>query len=309
MSNTPEGDKTQDNVYLFPNMLDHYQFQLTRMLEAEQYEEARELLQFLLHCKGEDQRHYEEWSNLLKWVEMAFPESLSEQSRNQPSESEDELRKQVLSTAEQDEEYINQVLYIMKNHPMIDQQMLALERAALLDSDIVSPEIRAWLASSTLHPVVQFKALQCLRRRGEAGMMALERLGEQVQLEIEATPLALEDFPQPVLAVLERVERVTEVIDASLPHFARELWRECLQFLYGTSTYNWMLDDRDEMVDCFAAALHLALAMAAYGKAEEEEIRELYGITESLRFRYEQACRMMRLVADGSQGPGNDSES
>ena len=293
---------------MFPNMLDHYQFQLTRMLEAEQYGEARELLQFLLHCQGEDQRHYEEWSNLLKWVEMAFPDSLSGNNGSQTTENEDDLRRQALDPGEQDEEYINQVLYIMKNHPMIDQQMLALERAALLESAEVSREIRSWLAEASLHPVVQFKALQCLRKRGESGNVSMERLGEQARLEIEATPLSLDDFPQPVLAVLERVERVTEIIDASLPHFARELWKECLQFLYGTSTYRWMLDERDEMVDCYAAALHLALATAAYGTADEEEIREAYGITESLRFRYEQACRMMRHVAEGSQESGPNSE-
>lgn len=289
-------------------MLDHYQFQLTRMLEAEQYGEARELLQFLLHCQGEDQRHYEEWSNLLKWVEMAFPESLTGRDPTQTSVNEDDLRKQALDPGEQDEEYINQVLYIMKHHPMIDQQMLALERAALLVSAEVSREIREWLAEPGLHPVVQFKALQCLRKRGEQGGISLERLGEHVRLEIEATPLSLEDFPQPVLAVLERVERVTEIIDATLPHFARELWKECLQFLYGTPTYSWMLDERDELVDCFAAALHLALVTAAYGSADEEGIRDSYGITESLRFRYEQACRMMRHVAEGSQESGQDFE-
>lgn len=288
-------------------MLDHYQFQLTRMLEAEQYGEARELLQFLMQCQGEDQRHYEEWSNLLKWVEMAFPESLAAQPGGESSQSEEDLRRQALDPGEQDEEYINQVLYIMKHHPMIDQQMLALERAALLESPVVSREIEDWIVSSALHPAVQFKALQCLRKRGETGALTMDRLGESVRLEIERTPLSLEEFPQPVLDVLERVERVTEVLDASLPHFARELWRECLQFLYGTSTYNWMLSDQEDTVDCFAAALHLSLATAAYGQADEDEIRASYGITESLRFRYEQACRMMRYVAQGVQGSDDDS--
>jgi hypothetical protein len=64
-------------------MLDHYQIQLTRMLEAEQYGEAKELLRFLLHVRGEEPRNYEEWENLLAWLDMAFPDG-------EPADGEDD---------------------------------------------------------------------------------------------------------------------------------------------------------------------------------------------------------------------------
>lgn len=254
-SKLPQGDPHSDNVYLFPKMLDHYQIQLTRMLEAEQYNEAKELLQFLLHCRGEDARNYEEWQSLLNWLDMAFPSG--EELPVSQEADEEELRRQALDPGQQDESYIRQVLYIMKNHPMMDQQILALERAALLRDPVVDAEITSWLLENQLHPVLQFKALQCLRKRGASGRIALKRMSEKVELEMGDTPLSLDDFPEPVIQVLARVEQVTESFDPTLPHFAREVWKECLQFIYGTSMYEWMLEGDGEMIDCFAAALHL----------------------------------------------------
>jgi len=287
-------------------MLDHYQIQLTRMLEAEQFGEARRLLKFLLQVRGEDESSYEEWRSLLGWIEMAFPESADDGGRaDEVEDDESAIRSRVLG-GEQDEAYVQQVLYIMRNHPMVEQQLLALERSVHLEHPSVEPAIREWLSDSRLHPAVQFKALQCLRRRSAKGAVSLRRMGEAVELEIEETPLALDDFPQPVIDILERVENVAEVSDPTLPHFAREMWKECLQFLYGTAAYRWMLEGGEETIDCWAAALHLNLMLAAYGTSEDDEIREAYGIPESLRFRYEQACKTLRHIVEIEQNPGTE---
>jgi hypothetical protein len=304
---------TPDNVYLFPKMLDHYQIQLTRMLESEQYGEAKNLLRFLLQCRGEDERHYEEWASLLSWLEMAFPEAeeagMITGKEAEEEDNEESFREQLLNPPEQDEAYIKQVLYIMEHHPMIDQQILALERAVYIQSPEVDQTMLEWLSSGKpIHPVVQFKALQCLRKRDISGQLLLDRMGEKVELDIEATPLALDDFPQPVIRILERVEAVTEADDPTLPHFAREMWKESLQFLYGTSAYQWMQREDDETVDSYAAALHLTLLLTVYGTANDDDIREAYGITEPLRFRYEQACRTLRQVAAMQQSTEDDHQ-
>nr|WP_246628193.1 WbqC family protein [Paenibacillus oenotherae] len=292
---------------MFPRMLDQYQIQLTRMLEAEQYREAKGLLNFLLQCQGEDKRHYEEWGNLLTWLEMAFPSYEAEQHgfvpmdqaspQGEAEDNEDALRKQALVSDRQDDDYVAQVLYIMQNHPIADQQILALERAAHLDNPVVDETILSWLDGSDIHPALQFKALQCLRRRGHTGTIRLNRLGEQVELELDGTPLSMDDFPPVVTKVVERVESITEVIDATMPHFARELWKECIQCFYGTSAYVRMKDD-EETIDCYAAALHQSLELTLYGRADDDDIRDTYGITDSLRFRYEQACRTLRHVVE-----------
>jgi hypothetical protein len=153
-------------------MLDHYQVQLTRMLEAEQYGEAKELLRFLLQCQGEDARHYEEWDSLLTWLDMAFPEDGNGEdgtgfilAKQEKEDDEATMREQLLNPPDQDEAYVNQVLYIMQNHPMIDQQILALERAVYIQSPDLNDSIKKWLVTSQVHPVVQFKALQCLQAR------------------------------------------------------------------------------------------------------------------------------------------------
>lgn len=301
---------------MFPSMLDHYQVQLTRMLEAEQYGEAKELLRFLLQCQGEDARHYEEWDSLLTWLDMAFPEDGNGEdgtgfmiAKHEEEDDEATLREQLLNPPDQDEAYVNQVLYIMQNHPMIDQQILALERAVYIQSPDMNDSIKKWLATSQVHPVVQFKALQCLRKRGATGPLALERLGETVELILEATPLSMDDFPSPVNRILERTEQAAEVDDPTLPHFARELWKESLQFLYGTAAYHWMLREDGDTVDCFAAALHLTLLLTVYGSANDDDIRDTYGITEGLRFRYEQACKALRQVAVLQQSREDEPES
>ncbi|MFF2480580.1 hypothetical protein [Paenibacillus sp. NPDC058071] len=317
---TPNDRQTESkdgNVYLFPKMLDHYQIQLTRLLESEQYGEAKRLLRFLMQCQGEDERHYEEWASLLSWLDMAFPEAGVTAGRSEyiteadQQEEEDEalLREHALNPFGQDEAYIKQVLYIMEHHPMIDQQILALERAAYIKDPEVDDAIKQWLtAGKDIHPIVQFKALQCLRKRDVTGTIVLERMGETVELEVEATPLSMEQFPPSVTRILERVEDVTEADDPTLPHFARELWKESLQFLYGTTAYAWMLREEDDTIDCFAAALHLTLMLAVYGTANDDDIRETYLITESLRFRYEQACRLLRQVAVFRQSGEDDPQ-
>ena len=122
------------------------------MLEAEQYGDAKRLLQFLLQCQGEEQRNYEEWGNLLAWLEMAFPDIGEDASGEGEEPSEEQLRSAALGGGEQDESYLQQVLYIMKNHPMLDQQLLALERAAHLRSPEVDIEIRPGFKKSGCIP-------------------------------------------------------------------------------------------------------------------------------------------------------------
>ncbi|PZD94094.1 hypothetical protein DNH61_19245 [Paenibacillus sambharensis] len=283
-------------------MLDHYQIQLTRLLEAEQFGEAKQLLRFLLNCQGEEEHHYEEWRNLLAWIEVAFPDKGDGGPYIEEAEDEDErlMRERALGSSQADntdEDYVRQVLHIMQHHPVLEQQLLALERAVYLRSEEVDRTLLEWLSHEPLHPAIQFKALQCLRRRGVSGRIHIaDRVGESVELDIESTPLAMEEFPEAVVAILERVEQITEVSDPTLPHFARELWKEYLQFLYGTSDYNRMLDPDEAVVDSWAAALHMNLLLVAYGSADDEAIRDTYGIPESLRFRYEQACRALRRV-------------
>jgi hypothetical protein len=307
-----DADAGRGNVYLMPSMVNEYRSRLTRLLETERFGEARALLRFLLDCRGQDEQAYDEWRRLLGWLESGFPgletrvdgsadgvTLIAEEGEPEENLPDDEAVMRGLALQPRDDDgdreaQTRRVLEDMKRSPRLEQRLLALEKAVYLDDPDVDREILDWLREEPLHPSMQFRALQTLRRRGAAGRVMLDRAGERVELEIERTPLGPDDYPPAAGEVLERACRASESFDPTLPHFARELWEEILKSLYGTSDYEWMASGEEEAIDCWAAALHLAVQLAAYGRADEAEIRAAYGIPESLRFKFEQACKAVR---------------
>ena len=129
------------------------------------------------------------------------------------------------------------------------------------------------------------------------GAAEIVRQGEPAVLEIGDTPLQFSEFPQAVLAVIDRVRQSAEVSDPTLAYFAEEMWKECVQTAYGSPIYDTMAEDDDGSSDAWAAALHQILLEKLHGRTGDEEIRELYGVTDELRFRYEQALRWLRQYA------------
>jgi len=319
------GDGGGSNVYLMPSMTEEYRRRIRRLLETERFGEAHALLRFLLDCRGQDGEAYAEWRRLLRWLEAVFPELVALSGRPSGSEAgaepagglagspeedapddEEAMRGRALRPREDGdrEALIRRVIGELKRGSSPERRLLALEKAAYLDAPEVDRAILEWLRGEPMHPSMQFRALQTLRRRGVTGRVLLNRAGETVELEIERTPLRPEDYPPAAGEVLERACRATESYDPMLPQFARELWEEILRSIYGTSDYEWLASGEEEAVDCWAAALHLAVQTAAYGRADEAEIRAAYGIPESLRFRFEQACRAVRrAVGPAVEGP------
>lgn len=78
------------------------------------------------------------------------------------------------------------------------------------------------VASRGAHPLLQYRVLQTLRRRGTVGTLAIERAGEKVEIDIESVPLKPDDFPPAVQEVPERVGEQTQVHDPTLFYFAQE---------------------------------------------------------------------------------------
>ena len=323
MTRSRDADAGKGNVYLLPAMVNEYRGRLTRLLETERFGEARALLRFLLDCRGQDDQAYDEWRRLLRWLESVFPDlaaqgggpadgafdGLVDGPGGAPEEDlpDDEaaMRGRALQPRDDGEEQARRVLEDLKRSPRLEQRLLALEKAVYLDDPEIDREILDWLRSEPMHPSMQFRALQTLKRRGAAGRVLLDRAGERVELEIERTPLGLDDYPPAAGEVLERACRASESFDPTLPVFARELWEEILRSLYGTSDYEWLAAGGEEAIDCWAAALHLAVHLAAYGRADEAEIRAAYGIPESLRFKFEQAFKAVRRAAPPlAAGPG-----
>ncbi|RUS47859.1 hypothetical protein ELR57_07465 [Cohnella sp. AR92] len=287
---------------MFPKTLDYYQIQLTRMLETERYAEARSLLEFLLQCGGEAERHHTEWQALLGWLEAAFPEAeggayTGEAYTEDEEDAEETLRQRLADRSVQDSEYIPRLIANLSETDDPEQQLLILGQLNYADHPELEAGLRKWLADAERHAVVQFRALQVLRRQGAAGTVYFLRGGELLSVEAEATPLQFGEFPPAVLEVLDRVRQTAEVSDPTLSYFAEEMWKECIQVAYGTPIFRFMMEEEDGASDLWAAALHQFLTEKLHNHQGDDWVRDQYGITDELRFRYEQALRWLRMYA------------
>ena len=276
------------------------------MLENERYSEAMNLLEFLLQCQGQDQRNYEEWAALLEWLRAAFPQYISSDDNKPATEEEDVIeseedlaRQNAKNKLAEDGDYANKLLSILMEQPLSEQTMLALDQLAYVDMPSVDESLKEWIEHSRLHPLLQFRVLQTLRKRGAEFTVSLQRGTEKVEVEIETVPLKPDDFPHAVLRILERVADQTEVHEPTLFYFAQELWSQYIMAVFGTSDYRSMLEGDESMLDMWAAALHAAVAESLGGSHNEEEIRTLYGITSEVRFRFEQAYRSIKQFVSG----------
>lgn len=278
------------------------------MLENERYGEAMKLLRFLLQCQGQEERHYDEWRALLEWLEAAFPH-YAEDSSIAPDEQEEEeiseedmARQHARSKLEQDQGYADKLLRTVMEEPLSEQTMLALEQLAYLELPEIDEALSSWLTDKSLHPLLQFRVLQTLRRRGTQGFITFTRGEEQVEVEIDTVPLRPEDFPLQIVRILERVADQTEVHEPTLFYFAQELWIQFVMAVYGTRDYDSMLEDNDSMTDIWAAALHMTVADSLGGSHDEEDTRSMYAVTGAMRFRLEQAYRSMKQFVSAGLG-------
>ncbi|HBU85946.1 MAG TPA: hypothetical protein DEF35_30490 [Paenibacillus sp.] len=279
------------------------------MLENERYGEAMDLLRFLLQCQGQEERHYDEWRALLEWLEAAFPHygedlpMVHEEREEEEVSEEDMARQHARTKLEQDDGYADKLLRTVMEEPLSDQTMLALEQLAYLDRPEIDDSLTGWLKDKTLHPLLQFRVLQTLRRRGVQGIIAFTRGEEPVEVEIDTVPLRPEDFPLQIVQILERVADQTEVHEPTLFYFAQELWIQYVMAVYGTRDYMSMLEENDSMTDIWAAALHMTVADSLGGSHDEEDTRSMYAVTGAMRFRLEQAYRSMKqFVSAGLDG-------
>lgn len=290
-------EKLRHNVVLFPKTIDYYQIELTRMLETERYREAIELLRFLVECDSGDPRTNEEWQALLDWLRTMQPDLYIEEEEEV---SEEELRRRQLTDKEKkDANYVRELLQILEDGTNLAKQALALEQLSCLEDPSINEALKKWLISVPLPPTLQFKVLQVLRRRGEDSTVTLDKLGEPVKFDIQATPSSFDDFPQEAYSIVDRFLSFSETKHPVLAYFAEETWQEFLSYLYGTSVYEELLSLTEDQTDAWACAFHLVLEETMLGTVDEENAYELYGITEELKFSLSRASMLFkRFVRD-----------
>jgi hypothetical protein len=302
---------TESNVFLFPKTVDYYQIELTRMLETERYSEAVGVLKFLLQCRHEDDDSKEEWVALLEWLENTFPEAggtatpqagskvnaadlVDEEDEDEESEADLFKRRVWLKTAE-DSQYAVKLLDSLVQTDSPDKQLLALEQLLHAEHSRIKRVLREWLENTRIHPVVQFKALQVLKARGDSGQLMLHKLGQTVELDVSETPLNFDEFPQQIGTIRKRVLDVNEVNQPALAYFVEQTWNDFLAFIYGTSIYRDIIRMNGRVLDIWAAALHHTLLETMFALSDEAETREIFGIEDEQFKAWQKACQVMKL--------------
>lgn len=277
------------------------------MLESERYGEAIETLSFLLSCEGQNEQKRQEWKTLLEWLRVAFPGGAEDAYGNEAAlageevESEAQaLQRRTREKQQQDPGYTFELVNRVIQEPFTERGQIALEQLAYLEDAETDLRLIQWLESGELHPLLQYRALQTLKRRGTTGTILLPRKGISLELDIEQTPLTPGDFPPAVDEVLERVSDQTDHESPSMFYFARELWMQFMMASYGTNDYIVLIRGEESELDAWAAALHIQAAQSLGGGVNEEQIREAYGITGELRFRCERAEKALYAFTQGS---------
>lgn len=300
-----DGTVHEQTVWLLPRALDEYRRQLALLLEGERYGEACRLLDFLLQCGGAAVRWHDDWRALRQGLETMRSASGEGTGGADDARGEEEwLRDTVNERASADRSYAERLIHAVVGERDPERQLAALSQLRFVPHPDVPARLRDWLAHADQHPLVQFRALQVLRAHGQEGFADVRRDGGRLLVCIDEVPLRFEDFPPAIRRVQERVRLGAETVDPSLAEFADDLWRECVQAAFGTSTYALMTENDDAQADIWAAALHRLLLERLHGRADDGEVRERYGITDGLRSRYEHAFRWLKRYADtGRTGP------
>jgi hypothetical protein len=294
-------DNAKDKVILLPKTIDFYQIEITRMLETERYEEAIDLLRFLGGCDSGDARLDAEWVALLAWLESIRPQGIAYDVTEEENESEADLFRQHLRQKLANEpNYVEQLIDMLDSDADTTKQILALEQLSYLEEPMHSTfSITDWLIqwlkdSAKINPWVQFKALQTLKMRSVKDSIQITKQNVNLNINIEQVPLEMKQYPKQFITILDKLQKVAEINEPSLPYFAEQIWEQFLAYIYGTSTYEQLLNLDDATADVWAAALHIVLNEIMTGAVNEAEIQQLYGIPAELKLQLKQAYQTVR---------------
>lgn len=291
-------DIAKDNIILFPKTIEYYQVQLTRMLEMENYLEAIELLKFLLQCQGDDRRVFEEWKVLLEWLQTQFA-SLTGSEKTYELESEAELlSRHIQNKASQDQDYAKKLLDMLLHDETPEKKFIALDQLVYIEHPQIDETLKRWVETVDLHPLVQFKVLQTLKLREVNEDVTVNRNGELITVQVSDVPLTYEDYPEPIVQVMERVHQISEVNHPALGYFAEQTWKTFLSHIYGTNTYEHIAQQDSAGILIWAAALHYISIETMLGSIDVDETFEQYGLTPDAHFQWEQAYRLIKNFID-----------
>ncbi|MCD1258142.1 hypothetical protein B5M42_004725 [Paenibacillus athensensis] len=293
-------DGSRENIVLFPKSVPYYEQQLTQLLQTERYAEALRLLDELLAYPNVDPDKAGQWQSLLIWLQTMCPEAVFPPLAPDEDDTEEALlRSYVAERSAADGAYSGKLLTLLEEGAP-EQRSAALEQLAFVDDPAAAAGVRRWLEQGAHHPLLQLQALQTLKQLGATGYVRLRKPGGIADVDIEETPLTAEQVPVQIREMIRRVETISEAEQPDLSYFARQTWQEFLAFAYGTALYAELQTAEEGVVDVWASALHGALQTALFGRADRDELLELYGVTLEMEPLWEEAyetlCGFMALL-------------
>ncbi|TCZ75187.1 hypothetical protein E0485_18760 [Paenibacillus albiflavus] len=270
------------NVVLMPQTIEHYESELTSLLSNERYDEAVDILRYLMGFSDVDSERRMEWEQLLAWLYMMYPElqQTSQLGIEDDARAEAELRKQLLGDKWSAESAsVLELLHTMEHPSSVDKQLITLDKLAHVGGNQVIHGIRKWLVSREMHPLLQFKALQALKLAGDFEYISIIRSGSEILVNPSDCPLDSSEIPAGIEHIFQTIDHVCEVAEPMIGEFASQMQWDVIATSYGTSLYKAMsnvLNEQEAAV--WASALHALLASHIYGGTQVEQIRELYEI-------------------------------
>lgn len=278
--------------------------ELTRLLEAERYKEASELLEFLLQFEGENEEISQEWKALYDWLQFIFPETLQATDavdnpihiENHDTELEMESEEELLHAhtvkkLQMDEHYVPRLLDSLKKASMDERSWLVMEQLVSVDDPQLDDEIIHMLEMESLHPLIQFGLLQTLNRRQAKGKVLFFRGDEQITVAIEDTPMDYGSFPRSLQTPVEQVNDAVAVREPSLAYFSQEIWQQFLRAIYGSTLYDQIQNSNEADLNVWAAALHWLVAGYLRLEESEAEVMRTYAVQKEQRISYEHALQ------------------
>lgn len=265
-----------------PQTVEHYESQLASYLSMEQYEQAAELLQFLLHYTSADVESRLQWEQLLSWLHMMFPELLHTSS-GYDEQTEDELRKQTLDDKwSQSPAHIADLLHTLDVAISPEKQLITLEQLAYHGGSEAIEGVRNWLTHEEKHPLLQFKAMQTLKQAGDERQVCIPRSGEILCLSPNDFPLDFDEIPYGIESIFNKIKTICESSDPIIGEFASQMKWDVIATSCGTRLYQEMSEVGSHAeASVWASAFHSLLEMHIFGISDEKRVLQLYDIPMS----------------------------
>ncbi|WCN38517.1 hypothetical protein [Aneurinibacillus uraniidurans] len=153
------------------------------------------------------------------------------------------------------------------------EQLAAVEQLTYVYEDETITALRSYIEGEQGDPVAKTLALRALKEQGETGIIPVRKFGRLFSVDICDVPLDDQELPAGQVAVMNELEKVAEVHDASVLPLALQLWTTYFFMAYPLGT-----DVKTCGVKVWAAALHYAVTKLLGTEQMLVEIAGLYDV-------------------------------